>query len=95
LFLEEVIPMCAKKKKSSGADRGSRKTPFDPDRLRKIARRLRNQASQFAAHASTMEQAGLAHIDIDGNKMLVRAMKQVDRFLRNADRDLEELVDDE
>jgi hypothetical protein len=87
--------MCAKKKKSSGAERGSRKTPFDPDRLRKIARRLRTQASQFTAHASSMEQAGLGQIAIDGNKMLVRAMKQVDRFLRNAERDLDELIEDD
>lgn len=86
--------MCAKKKKS-GTARNSRKTPFDPDRLRKMARRLRNQASQFTAHASSMEDAGLAQIDIDGNKMLVRAMKQVDRFLRNAERDLGDLLDDE
>ena len=87
--------MCAKKKKSSSAERGSRKTPFDPDRLRKMARRLRTQASQFAAHASAMEQAGLGHINIDGNKMLVRAMKQIDRFLRNAQRDLDELVEED
>ncbi|HVX64268.1 MAG TPA: hypothetical protein VHC19_26840 [Pirellulales bacterium] len=85
--------MCAKKK--SSATRNSRKTPFDPDRLRKLARRLRNQASQFTAHASAMEDAGLRQIDIDGNKMLVRAMKQVDRFLRNADRDLGDLLDEE
>ena len=49
-----------------------------------MASRLRTQASQFAAHAATMEKAGLGQINIDGNKMLVRAMKQVDRFLRNA-----------
>jgi hypothetical protein len=86
--------MCAKKKRS-GASRGSRKIPFDPDRLRKMARRLRSQASQFVAHASSMERAGLREINIDGNKMLVRAMRQVDRFLRNAERDLEDLVNEE
>lgn len=86
--------MCAKKKKS-GAERNSRKTPFNPDRLRKMARRLRTQATQFMAHASSMEDAGLGQINIDGNKMLVRAMKQVDRFLRNAQRDLGDLLDEE
>lgn len=86
--------MCAKKKKS-GAERNSRKTPFGPERLRKMARRLRTQASQFVAHASSMEDAGLGQINIDGNKMLVRAMKQVDRFLRNAQRDLEDILNDD
>lgn len=86
--------MTAKKKKSSPAGT-SRKTPFDPERLRKISRRLRSQASQFAAHAAAIEKADLAHLDIDGNKMLVRAMKQIDRFLRNAQRDLDELVEED
>jgi hypothetical protein len=86
--------MCAKKKKGS-EERSSRKIPFGPERLRKMASRLRAQASQFAAHAATMEKAGLGQINIDGNKMLVRAMKQVDRFLRNTQRDLEDLVNDD
>ena len=47
------------------------------------------------AHASSMERAGLQEINIDGNKMLVRAMRQVDRFLRNAERDLEDLVNED
>jgi len=85
--------MCAKKK--SGGGRGSRKIPFDPERLRKLAKRLRNQASQFSAYASAVERAGLAHVNIDGNKMLLRAMKQIDRFLRHAQRDLDELVEEE
>lgn len=87
--------MCAKKKKAGGAGRGSRKTPFDPERLRKLARRLRNQASQFSAHASAVEKGGLAHVNVDGHKMLLRAMKQIDRFLRNAQRDLDELLEED
>ena len=86
--------MCAKKKKSS-PERSPRKIPFAPDRLRKISRRLRTQASQFTAHAAAIEKAGLGHMNIDGNKMLVRAMKQIDRFLRNAQRDLDELVEED
>lgn len=86
--------MCAKKKSAAKAQ-GTRKSPFDPDRFRKMARRLRTQANQFLAHASSMDKAGLKEINIDGNKMLIRAMRQVDRFLRNADRDLEELVEDD
>jgi hypothetical protein len=82
-------------KKKSVTEKNSRKTPFTSERLRKIARRLRNQAGQFVTHAASMEAAGVTQISIDGNKMLVRALKQVDRFLRSANRDLEELLGDE
>jgi hypothetical protein len=84
----------AKKKKAAIARR-VRKTPFDADRLRKIAQRLRAQSAGFLAHANQMENAGLDDINIDGTKMLVRALKQVDRFLRNSQRDLDEITADD
>ena len=83
------------KKKKAAIVRRARKIPFDVDRLRKIAGRLRNQASGFVAHATAMEKAGLTDINIDGNKMLTRALKQVDCFLRNSKRDLDEIIAEE
>ena len=80
------------KKKKAAIVRRTRKIPFDADRLRKIARRLRTQSTEFLAHAIEMEKAGLTDINIDGNKMLTRALKQVDRFLRNSQRDLDEII---
>jgi hypothetical protein len=84
-----------KVKKKAAVVRRTRKTPFDIDRLRKIAQRLRTQASGLVAHANAMEDAGLDELNIDGNKMLTRALKQIDRFLRNSQRDLDEIISED
>jgi hypothetical protein len=83
------------KKKKPAIVRRARKIPFDADRLTKIARRLRTQSNEFVAHANRLKKAGLTEINIDGNKMLTRALKQVDRFLRNSQRDLDELISED
>ncbi|HVC93616.1 MAG TPA: hypothetical protein VND64_08000 [Pirellulales bacterium] len=84
----------AKKKKAAVARR-TRKVSFDADRLVKIAGRLRAQSGAILAHARAMKNAGLTDINIDGNKMLTRALKQVDRFIRNSQRDLDEIIDED
>jgi hypothetical protein len=85
----------AKKKKKAVIVRRTRKIPFDAARLVKIAGRLRAQSSAVLAHARAMKNAGLTDISIDGNKMLTRALKQVDRFIRNSQRDLDEIIAEE
>ncbi|HWA98589.1 MAG TPA: hypothetical protein VG713_08855 [Pirellulales bacterium] len=65
----------------------SRKETCSPDLLRKIAERLRGQASEFMAVAAAMEKSGVESIAVDGYGMLGRAMAQIDVFIATGNKE--------
>jgi hypothetical protein len=55
-----------------------------------VVERLREQANRISSLARTMDETGIADIEIDGHAMLLRGLNQIDNFTDNAQRAVRE-----
>lgn len=55
-----------------------------------VVERLREQANRISALARTMDETGIADIEVDGHAMLLRGLNQIDNFTDNAQRAVRE-----
>ena len=82
----------AAKKKSQDEKSNSRREPYTPSRLLKVAKKLSDRATKFRAAAKALQlslaETGADSVEIDGHRMLIRAFEQIDSFLANSNRSI-------
>lgn len=66
--------------------RGSRKRIVAVAEIQRAAQTLGQQQANMAALVDIMQQEGIAEIEIDGYGLLERGIDEIDRFLDNVDK---------
>ncbi len=78
--------MAKKKSASKSQSRSSRKRDIPHSTLSHAARLLQQQSARLTALADVMKDQKIAEIEIDGYGLLERGIDELDRFLDNVEK---------